>query len=223
MAARALARDGAAGRRVHLSGHPGGARVTVPPAPLTAGPPPGTAPPAPTAVTASPVTVPEPPPATERPEARARHATSGRARRHALPAKDAAEADQAHERPAPPAEPRAPARATAPAAGTGPATAAPAGPSAAAGAKPAVETPAPRASLVLRASYGFCEPSLDGHAASLRASYPSVAPGRHEIYCTMPQGGPKVLVTTYELPPGAHASLVIVPGPNGRPIIGRSE
>jgi len=83
--------------------------------------------------------------------------------------------------------------------------------------------PAQKASLTLRASYGFCEPSLDAQAPSLRANYNDLAPGRHDIYCTMPQGGPKVHVTAYELRPGARASLVIVPGPAGRPIIGRTE
>jgi serine/threonine-protein kinase len=83
--------------------------------------------------------------------------------------------------------------------------------------------PTPKASLTLRASYGFCEPSLDAQAPSLRANYNDLSPGRHDIYCTMPQGGPKVHVTTYDLRPGARASLVIVPGPVGRPIIGRTE
>ncbi|HEY8926901.1 MAG TPA: hypothetical protein VIU64_21105, partial [Polyangia bacterium] len=83
--------------------------------------------------------------------------------------------------------------------------------------------PVQKASLTLRASYGFCEPSLDAQAPSLRASYNDLSPGRHDIFCTMPQGGPKVHVTTYDLRPGARASLVIVPGPAGRPIIGRTE
>jgi len=83
--------------------------------------------------------------------------------------------------------------------------------------------PTPKASLTLRASYGFCEPSLDAQAPSLRANYNDLSPGRHDIFCTMPQGGPKVHVTTYDLRPGARASLVIVPGPAGRPIIGRTE
>jgi serine/threonine-protein kinase len=83
--------------------------------------------------------------------------------------------------------------------------------------------PLARASIALHASYGFCEPSLDGHPASLRASYSGLQPGPHEIYCTLPQGGPKLHVATYELPPGARASVVIIPGPDGRPIIGRSE
>ena len=83
--------------------------------------------------------------------------------------------------------------------------------------------PEQRASLTLRASYGFCEPSLDAQAPSLRANYNDLSPGRHDIFCTLPQGGPKVHVTTYDLRPGARASLVIVPGPAGRPIIGRTE
>ena len=77
--------------------------------------------------------------------------------------------------------------------------------------------------MALHASYGFCEPSLDGHPASLRASYSGLLPGPHEIYCTLPQGGPKLHVATYDLRAGARASVVIIPGPDGRPIIGRSE
>jgi tRNA A-37 threonylcarbamoyl transferase component Bud32 len=86
-----------------------------------------------------------------------------------------------------------------------------------------VTSVAAKASLVLRASYGFCEPSLDTQKPSLRATYRDLAPGRHEIFCTLPQGGAKVLVTSYDLRPGAKVSLVIVPGPDGRPIIGRAE
>jgi len=97
----------------------------------------------------------------------------------------------------------------------------PAAPPAAAAVAP--DTPTQKASLTLRASYGFCEPSLDAQAPSLRANYNDLSPGRHDIFCTMPQGGPKVHVTTYDLRPGARASLVIVPGPAGRPIIGRTE
>ncbi len=91
------------------------------------------------------------------------------------------------------------------------------------GEKSPVAGTAALASVVLRASYGFCEPSLDAQAPSLRASYTGLSPGPHAIFCTMPQGGPKLRVATYELRPGARTSLVIVPGPDGRPIIGRSE
>lgn len=80
-----------------------------------------------------------------------------------------------------------------------------------------------KASLVLRASYGFCEPSLDAQKPSLRATYNDLTPGHHDIFCTLPQGGAKVHVTAYDLRPGAKVSLVIVPGVDGRPIIGRSE
>ena len=82
---------------------------------------------------------------------------------------------------------------------------------------------AAKASVALHASYGFCEPSLDAQPASLRANYSGLSPGAHEIYCTLPQGGPKLHVATYELRAGARASVVIIPGPDGRPIIGRSE
>jgi hypothetical protein len=90
--------------------------------------------------------------------------------------------------------------------------------------QPAAKAPvAAKASVSLRASYGFCEPSLDGQPASLRANYSGLQPGPHEVYCTLPEGGPKLHVATYELPPGARASVVIIPGPDGRPIIGRAE
>jgi len=82
---------------------------------------------------------------------------------------------------------------------------------------------AAKASLALRASYGFCEPSLDAHPPSLRANYSGLNPGAHEIYCTLPQGGPKLHVGTYDLPAGARANVVIIPGPDGRPTIGRSQ
>jgi len=79
------------------------------------------------------------------------------------------------------------------------------------------------ASVVLRASHGFCEPSLDALPPSLRASYNGLVPGQHDIYCTLPQKGGKVHVATYDLRPGTRASLTIVPGPEGRPILGRPE
>jgi len=99
-------------------------------------------------------------------------------------------------------------------------------PPASIGAGPAVAKAPPavaKASLALHASYGFCEPSLDAHPPSLRANYTGLPAGAHEIYCTLPQGGPKLHVATYDLPAGARASVVIIPGPDGRPIIGRSE
>jgi hypothetical protein len=77
--------------------------------------------------------------------------------------------------------------------------------------------------IVLRASHGFCEPSLDDSLPSLRASYSDLAPGPHEIFCTLPQGGGKVHVATYDLRPGKRPSLIIVPGPDGRPTLGRPE
>jgi serine/threonine-protein kinase len=79
------------------------------------------------------------------------------------------------------------------------------------------------ASVVLRASHGFCEPSLDNLRPSLRASYNDLTAGPHEIYCTLPQGGGKVHVASYDLRPGTRPSLTIVPGPNGRPVLGRPE
>ncbi|MEP6655233.1 MAG: protein kinase [Myxococcales bacterium] len=79
------------------------------------------------------------------------------------------------------------------------------------------------ASVVLRASHGFCEPSLDSLRPSLRASYNDLTAGPHEIYCTLPQGGAKVHVASYDLRAGTRPSLTIVPGPEGRPVLGRPE
>jgi hypothetical protein len=109
----------------------------------------------------------------------------------------------------------------------GPAGLAPAAaPAAPAPASPAAETTAAAiatASIVLRASHAFCEPSLDDRAPSLRARYEGLKPGRHDIYCTMPQGGPKHHVASYNIQPGTRPSLVIVPGPDGRPTLARPD
>ena len=42
------------------------------------------------------------------------------------------------------------------------------------------------------------------------------------IFCTTPGGG-RVLVATYELRAGTHPNLVIVPGPDGKPTLGRHD
>jgi hypothetical protein len=85
------------------------------------------------------------------------------------------------------------------------------------------EKPAPSSGLLLRASQGFCEPSLDDQPPSLRASYSNLAPGAHDVFCTMPQGGAKVLVARYELKAGARPTLIIVRGPEGRPVLARPD
>ena len=79
------------------------------------------------------------------------------------------------------------------------------------------------AGVILRASHGFCEPSLDDGPPSLRASYSGLAPGPHEIYCTLPQGGPKVHVATFPLRAGSQPSLIIVRGADGHPALARPE
>jgi serine/threonine-protein kinase len=84
--------------------------------------------------------------------------------------------------------------------------------------------PAPLpAGIALRASHGFCEPSLDDHPPSLRATYSGLEAGLHDVYCTMPQGGPKVLVARYVLRAGTRPSLSIIPGPDGKPQLARPE
>ena len=89
--------------------------------------------------------------------------------------------------------------------------------------KPSAEESTQTGGVVLRASHGFCEPSLDDHPPSLRASYRDLAPGPHEIFCTLPQGGGKIHVATYDLRPGRSPSLIIVPGSDGRPSLGHPE
>lgn len=80
-----------------------------------------------------------------------------------------------------------------------------------------------QAGIALRASHGFCEPSLDEHLPSLRATYAGLDPGLHDVYCTLPQGGPKVLVTRYDLKAGTRPNLSIVPDADGNPILARPE
>jgi hypothetical protein len=76
--------------------------------------------------------------------------------------------------------------------------------------------PAPTASLALRASQGFCSPSVDDRPASIHPSYDHLAPGVHRLFCTLP-GGAKVFVANYDLHAGTRPNLVIVPGADGRP------
>jgi serine/threonine-protein kinase len=80
--------------------------------------------------------------------------------------------------------------------------------------------PAPTAGITLRARQGFCSPSLDDRPAALRPIYEGVSVGRHEVYCTLP-GGDRVLAGTYELRAGTHPDLIVLPGADGRPTLGR--
>jgi hypothetical protein len=80
----------------------------------------------------------------------------------------------------------------------------------------------PTGALTLRASQGFCSPSLDDRPAALQPVYDRVPAGAHRIFCT-PPGGLRALVAVYELRAGTHPSLVIVPGPGGRPTLGRVD
>jgi hypothetical protein len=129
----------------------------------------------------------------------------------------------------------APATTTRPAAAVGvaaspPPTAAPAGPTPATPPAPAVAppvpiapaTPAPSASLVLRASQGFCSPSMDDQPASIHPSYEHVISGVHRIYCTLP-GQPRTFVADYDLRAGGRANLVIIPAPDGKPTLSRPD
>jgi serine/threonine-protein kinase len=82
--------------------------------------------------------------------------------------------------------------------------------------------PTVTASLVLRASQGFCSPSMDEHPALIHPSYDHVAPGVHRVFCTLP-GGAKIFVADYDLRPGTRPNLVIVPGADGRPLLSPPE
>jgi len=210
------------------SGH-GPARLPAPAVvttPAATSPAPAPAPPA----EAAPVVQVAPAPALAEPPHESRdggkkgEATAARVRRRSAPPKSEVAREPAHPaEPVPGSEGPTPS----PARGEAPPIVAvtPAGPAPADKAAAPVKEPSPvaKANLALHASYGFCEPSIDEHPPSLRASYRDLTPGPHEIYCTMPQGGAKLHVGTYALRPGARASVVIIPGPDGRPIIGRSE
>ena len=94
---------------------------------------------------------------------------------------------------------------------------------------PAIPPPAPRAppaltaGITLRARQGFCSPSLDDRPpGAIRPIYEDVAVGRHEIFCTLP-GGERMLAGTYELRAGTHPDLIVLPGPDGRPTLGRPQ
>jgi serine/threonine-protein kinase len=78
------------------------------------------------------------------------------------------------------------------------------------------------ASLVLRASQGFCSPSVDEQPAKVRPVYEQLAAGSHKIFCTLP-GGAKHLAGTYQLLPGTRPNLVVIPGPDGVPILARPQ
>jgi serine/threonine-protein kinase len=97
-----------------------------------------------------------------------------------------------------------------------PAPVAPASPTTPTPAPVPAARPAPTASLALRASQGFCSPSVDDRPASIHPSYDHLAPGVHRLFCTLP-GGAKVFVANYDLHAGTRPNLVIVPGADGRP------
>jgi eukaryotic-like serine/threonine-protein kinase len=86
----------------------------------------------------------------------------------------------------------------------------------------AVPPPAPTAGITLRARQGFCSPSLDDRAPALRPIYAGVSVGPHEVFCTLP-GGTRERAGTYELHAGTHPDLVIVPGPDGHPMLSRPQ
>jgi serine/threonine-protein kinase len=122
-------------------------------------------------------------------------------------------------RPASPPEPAAP-----PPAEAAPVVTAPPTPASTAAPPPAPlpsdPAPAPTAGITLRARQGFCSPSLDELPPALRPIYEGVAVGTHQVFCTLP-GGERVLTGTYELRAGTHPDLIVLPGPDGRPTLGR--
>jgi hypothetical protein len=89
-------------------------------------------------------------------------------------------------------------------------------------ASPPLPRPAPTAGITLRARQGFCSPSLDERPPALRPIYEGVPVGRHEVFCTLPDGG-RVLAGTYDLRAGTHPDLIVLPGPDGRPTLGRPQ
>src|SRR5262249_6432713 len=102
---------------------------------------------------------------------------------------------------------------------TAPAPSPPAPPPTAAATRPA---PAPTAGITLRARQGFCSPSIDDPPPAIRPIYEGVAVRQHDVFCTLP-GGERVLAGTYELRAGTHPDLIVLPGPNGRPTLGRPQ
>jgi hypothetical protein len=83
-------------------------------------------------------------------------------------------------------------------------------------------TPPATAGITLRARQGFCSPSLDERPPALRPIYEGVAVGHHEISCTLPDGR-RLLAGTYELRAGTHPDLIVLPGADGRPTLGRPQ
>jgi hypothetical protein len=63
---------------------------------------------------------------------------------------------------------------------------------------------------------------VDDRPGSLRANYDGLAPGPHEIYCTLPDGR-RMKVATYHLRAGTRPTLVVVQGPDGRPTLRRPD
>jgi hypothetical protein len=63
---------------------------------------------------------------------------------------------------------------------------------------------------------------VDEQPAKVRPVYEQIAAGPHKIFCTLP-GGAKHLAGTYQLLPGTRPNLVVIPGPDGVPILARPQ
>jgi len=79
-----------------------------------------------------------------------------------------------------------------------------------------------RAGLTVRAAHAFCAPSVDEGLPSLHPSFEALAAGTHVIYCTVP-GKERILVGRYELRPGTHPNLIVVPDERGQPVLARPK
>ena len=190
---------------------------SIAPAPTesTAAAPPRPEPtPQPPAVVTPPAALPEPPPPPAAPVQQTAAAKVSNVRRPRARVLSVPQGAANLARPTPAVPPPAPANPAPVAAATPPA------PTPAPPPTPAVVTPT--ASLTIRASQGFCSPSMDDQPAKIRPVYEGVAPGVHRIYCTLP-GSEKQLVGTYDLRPGTRPNLAIVPGPDGKPVMARPE
>jgi serine/threonine-protein kinase len=180
--------------------------------------------PAPSAPAPAPVaSTPEPQPEPARPEPAVRAVAQPQLPVVAVAPTLAAERERKHERAKRSSAPRpSPSVVTPSTAPESPPAAAPAPTQATTPPSAAPAAPAPTAGITLRARQGFCSPSLDDRPPALRPIYESVAVGRHDVFCTLPDGE-RVLAGTYELRAGTHPDLIVLPGPDGRPTLGRPQ
>jgi hypothetical protein len=85
---------------------------------------------------------------------------------------------------------------------------------------PPVAPPAPRrATVTLRASRAFCDPSLDQRPPGLSPNvYADITPGDHQVFCRMPDGE-KVPLGNFRVLPQAQTILIVKDKQTGRPTL----